>query len=316
MVKSSRAARPKFTTHADGSDAVLFLHELVGEQDGPTVGICGLDPRQREYRLASDPRLFRALKRLPLKGRILLLPVANPRAFAVNHRFTPIDELNLNREFPGDPQGNYTQQLAAAISARVSREDRRPLSTCTPAPTGRPSTTSTSGTTSRCRAPSDRRSSTARRREKTARVYSGTTKAVTLDRRRHPRCVRSSSAAASSTRRPMSSARVDGILNHAALCSGVIDGDAKAPPRQVVVHELAGIRPTRAAGWSRCARPMARPSRAARCWAASSAPILRDARGNPDAVRERHHDHAASDAQPRRVRRLRLHGRQSRRRGQ
>ena len=42
--------------------------------------------------------------------------MANVRAFAVNHRFTPIDELNLNREFPGDVKGNYTQQLAAAIT--------------------------------------------------------------------------------------------------------------------------------------------------------------------------------------------------------
>ena len=42
MVKSSRpASGPKFTTHADGSDAVMFLHELVGEQDGPTIGISG-----------------------------------------------------------------------------------------------------------------------------------------------------------------------------------------------------------------------------------------------------------------------------------
>ena len=39
MVKSINKLRPKFTTHADGSDAVLFIHELVGESDGPTVGI-------------------------------------------------------------------------------------------------------------------------------------------------------------------------------------------------------------------------------------------------------------------------------------
>ena len=33
MVKSINKLRPKFTTHADGSDAVLFIHELVGEED-------------------------------------------------------------------------------------------------------------------------------------------------------------------------------------------------------------------------------------------------------------------------------------------
>ena len=34
----------------------------------------------------------------------------------MNRRFTPIDELNLNREFPGDAKGNFTQHLAAAIT--------------------------------------------------------------------------------------------------------------------------------------------------------------------------------------------------------
>ena len=58
---------------------------------------------------------------MPIRGRLLLLPVANPRAYAQNRRFTPIDELNLNREFPGDPKGNYTQQLAAPSRANSSK---------------------------------------------------------------------------------------------------------------------------------------------------------------------------------------------------
>ena len=41
MVKSIQMHRPKFTTHADGSDAVLFMHEIMGETDGPTIGISG-----------------------------------------------------------------------------------------------------------------------------------------------------------------------------------------------------------------------------------------------------------------------------------
>ena len=116
MVKSAALHRRKFTTHADGSDAVLFLHELVGEQDGPTIGISRLHPRQREYRLASDPRALSRAEDDAAQGPNPVAPVANARAFAVNHRFTPIDELNLNREFPGDVKGNYTQQLAAAIT--------------------------------------------------------------------------------------------------------------------------------------------------------------------------------------------------------
>ena len=102
MVNSAALHRHKFTTHADGSDAVLFLHELLGEQDGPTIGISGCIHGNENTGSQAILELYRALKSTPLKGRIVFLPVANVRAFAVNHRFTPIDELNLNREFPGD----------------------------------------------------------------------------------------------------------------------------------------------------------------------------------------------------------------------
>ena len=116
MVKQINKLMPKFTTHPHDSDAVLFIHELVGEQDGPTVGISASIHGNENAGSQAILDLYRILKDMPLKGRILLLPVANPKAFAVNHRFTPLDELNLNREFPGDDRGNYTQQLAFALS--------------------------------------------------------------------------------------------------------------------------------------------------------------------------------------------------------
>ena len=116
MTNSFRIHRPCFTTHADGSEAVLTIHEITGRGDGPTIGISGAihgnEPTGTEIIL----ELYRVLQNTPIRGRLLLLPVANPRAYAQNRRFTPIDELNLNREFPGDPGGTYTQQLAAAIT--------------------------------------------------------------------------------------------------------------------------------------------------------------------------------------------------------
>ena len=45
-----------------------------------------------------------------------MLPVANPLAFESNTRHTLVDHLNLNRLFPGDPDGWLTEQLAAKIT--------------------------------------------------------------------------------------------------------------------------------------------------------------------------------------------------------
>lgn len=48
-------------------------------------------------------------------GSILILPTANLPAAEVASRTSPIDEGNLNRLFPGDPEGSITQQIAFSI---------------------------------------------------------------------------------------------------------------------------------------------------------------------------------------------------------
>ncbi|UIY32142.1 succinylglutamate desuccinylase/aspartoacylase family protein (plasmid) [Neorhizobium galegae] len=246
MVKSINKLRPKFTTHADGSDAVIFMHELVGEQDGPTVGISASIHGNENTGSQAILELYRIIKGMPLKGRIILLPVANPRSFAVNHRHNPLDQLNLNREFPGDPRGTYSQQLADALAhefyAKIdynldlhSGTDRptvdyvyiwndEPLSRAFGSKILYRPTTGKTGT-----------------------VYSGTSKSVSMDRhgtkvvtigtrRRH--------------RRPNPLCRVltvAGLMNQLRLI-GSIEGEVKPNPKQVVVTELVGIRPKHG-GW-------------------------------------------------------------------
>jgi predicted deacylase len=82
MANSTRILRPRFSTHADGSEAALTIHEIVGSSDGPTIGISGAihgnEPTGTEIIL----ELYRMLQHTPIKGRLLLLPVANPRAYA------------------------------------------------------------------------------------------------------------------------------------------------------------------------------------------------------------------------------------------
>ncbi len=60
-----------------------------------------------------------ALKRLlheidieAVDGRLILVPVLNPAAFASGVRDTPFDGVNLNRAFPGAAEGSLTFQIA------------------------------------------------------------------------------------------------------------------------------------------------------------------------------------------------------------
>jgi predicted deacylase len=245
MVKSINKLRPKFTTHADGSDAVLFMHELVGEEDGPTVGISGSIHGNENAGSQAILELFRAIKDMPLKGRILLLPVANPRAFAVNHRFTPLDELNLNREFPGNPAGNYTQQLAYAIAGQFL--DKIDVHIDLHSGTDRP-------TVDYVYIWSDEALSRAfgskllyRPTEgKGGTVYAGTTKTATIDRR-DMSVVTIELGGGIIDQTPYVERTVAGMLNMLRHL-GAIPGEVKPAPQQIVVRELAGIRPTNG-GW-------------------------------------------------------------------
>jgi predicted deacylase len=50
-----------------------------------------------------------------IRGRAIILPAANFPAAMAGRRTSPIDEGNLNRLFPGDPDGTVTQQIAYHI---------------------------------------------------------------------------------------------------------------------------------------------------------------------------------------------------------
>ena len=56
--------------------------------------------------------LIRSLEPKDIKGRLVILPSANFPAAMAGQRTSPIDDGNLNRSFPGDPDGTITQQIA------------------------------------------------------------------------------------------------------------------------------------------------------------------------------------------------------------
>jgi predicted deacylase len=57
-------------------------------------------------------QLIRALTPEHVRGRLVVLPAANFPAAMAGTRISSIDDGNLNRTFPGDPDGGVTQQIA------------------------------------------------------------------------------------------------------------------------------------------------------------------------------------------------------------
>jgi len=64
------------------------------------------------------------LGRLPdFKGQLRVIPSANPVAQALQLRVSPRDDLDLNRIFPGKPDGQYPERIAYQLMKYLSDSD-------------------------------------------------------------------------------------------------------------------------------------------------------------------------------------------------
>lgn len=85
---------------------------VVNNGDGPTALLTGANHGD-EYE--GPIALFDLASRITAQdvtGRIIIVPAMNYTAFGAQTRTSPIDRGNLNRSFPGRPDGTVTQKIA------------------------------------------------------------------------------------------------------------------------------------------------------------------------------------------------------------
>jgi hypothetical protein len=104
------------TTLASGHDLALTIHVLKGAHAGPTVGVSAMIHGDELEGLLIARDLYRTLDPAQLHGSVWILGVANPLAMEGITRNTPIDMLDMNRLFPGAPDGWLSEQQAYAIA--------------------------------------------------------------------------------------------------------------------------------------------------------------------------------------------------------
>ncbi len=86
---------------------------------GPTVAlIAGVHGDEWEGQVAMQ-WLWHQLPGMLRRGRVLLIPAANPSASRAGNRMSPEDGGNLNRAFVDAPARGYTETIAAAIEQGV-----------------------------------------------------------------------------------------------------------------------------------------------------------------------------------------------------
>ena len=63
--------------------------------------------------------LMRRLETLELSGRLIIVPSVNHPAYLAGRRVSPIDQLNMNRVFPGRRDGSVTEMIAHYVSTEL-----------------------------------------------------------------------------------------------------------------------------------------------------------------------------------------------------
>jgi predicted deacylase len=103
------------------ADVALDIAHVSGHDDGPTVALLGGVHGDEDEGVVAIRRLLHLLSHKDVRGRVIAVPVSNPPAFAARSRTSPLDELNLARAFPGDPDGSPTERIAHVITDHVIR---------------------------------------------------------------------------------------------------------------------------------------------------------------------------------------------------
>ena len=109
------------TTMLNGAALTLPLHVITGRRPGPTFGIVTNTHGDEFLPTMAIREFLHTLDTAELEGRLVIISVANPMATAAFGRLTPEQHgrTDLHEVSPGNPRGNTTQMIAAAITENV-----------------------------------------------------------------------------------------------------------------------------------------------------------------------------------------------------
>ena len=107
------------STHASAYGFIPIPIVVVRNGSGPTAFFMSGNHGDEYEGQVALCNLAKWLTPEKVSGRVILLPAANFPAAMAGRRVSPIDDLNLNRVFPGDPDGTVTQQIAWYIEHQL-----------------------------------------------------------------------------------------------------------------------------------------------------------------------------------------------------
>ncbi len=112
------------STHDSAYGFIPIPVVVVKNGEGPTAFFSSGNHGDEYEGQVALTNLIKWLEPGMVKGRVIMLPMANFPAALAGRRVSPIDDLNMNRIFPGDPDGTVTRQIAHYIDSElITRAD-------------------------------------------------------------------------------------------------------------------------------------------------------------------------------------------------
>jgi predicted deacylase len=104
----------------DGTAVSLPVFVVKGARSGPVLWVQGCLHGDEYAGSRAIHHFVAGLDPDHLSGTVIALPVVNLLAWEQKSRVSPIDYLDLNRVFPGSPQGTWTRLLAHRLLEAIS----------------------------------------------------------------------------------------------------------------------------------------------------------------------------------------------------
>lgn len=111
--------RIPYSNNAYAYSTIQLPVYTIGKGPGPTVLVTGGNHGDEFIGQVVARRLINTLTQQRMLGKLIVLPSLNLPAALASERSSPIDGLNMNRSFPGNPNGAPTEMIADCVEREI-----------------------------------------------------------------------------------------------------------------------------------------------------------------------------------------------------
>ena len=110
------------STNKSAWGAIRMPISVVKNGDGPTLLLSGGNHGDEYEGPIATMKLMRKLDPAQMNGRVIAIPFLNYAAVRAGTRVSPIDDVNMNRAFPGDADGTVSYQVSDYVTRHILPE--------------------------------------------------------------------------------------------------------------------------------------------------------------------------------------------------